>query len=790
MRTARILSLFLSIQFFLYNMGLLGRRLSLLASALSLLIFISLSLPEQRLLARGAHVVPAFGLFLALAVIVRGSHEEVFAFPALLASMLLLPAREDHAEGERRSLLLAVFLFSTIIFSQLHVPVIWYFLHAWGLMFSQFAGRLIAQEYLLGQTAAGVPVFLGFFSYHTVVAIFSRSGGLRYFIKTTFILLILQVAVLVLLTPIAIIIQLKEPGWDLLFLHPECFIFGGLLFSLLVKPPAPAPVSGRSGLRTSLVAGLIAFICSGFLALRPDPGAGGGTILIYDKGYLNWKTPEYGYYGHKSGGMFGYLPQFVEAAGYEVKKSRELTRDELSGADAVILINVLDYFSDGEKEAVREFVRGGGGLLALGDHTGVQGIRGPFNDLLSPFGIEFLFDSSTFLTKGWGEEAVLLPHPVTHGLSSPAEMDIWVGATLDLRLPARPVVVAKYGFSDIGDITAVDHAYLGNRIYDPGEQLGDLLLVAETEYGRGRVLVFGDTSPFQNSALVFSHRFVSRVLSWLVSGGSPGPLRRVILPILLALIAAAVVVRRNALMAGVVSAAVLVGVFSGSAPRRIPRSTVLDIPTAIVDHSHFERFDQLTWFDDCTGGLLYNLMRAGYFPINVHIFSAEQISSSKVVVIIAPVEPFNETESVVLDRFMAKGGWVLYACGNEERDGSWRFLERHGLRLLDVPLTTFTDDIWGSLVNVQEGWGVEVMNPRAEVLAEKYGYPYIVKVNRGAGGMIFIADSYFLLNRNIEGMEEYYEGNIEFLKNIFEGFSDGFPSDSTGSSEDGTGVGI
>ena len=38
MRTARLLFLFLSIQFFLYNMGLLSRRLSLLGSIVSLLV--------------------------------------------------------------------------------------------------------------------------------------------------------------------------------------------------------------------------------------------------------------------------------------------------------------------------------------------------------------------------------------------------------------------------------------------------------------------------------------------------------------------------------------------------------------------------------------------------------------------------------------------------------------------------------------------------------------------------------------------------------------------------------
>jgi hypothetical protein len=47
----------------------------------------------------------------------------------------------------------------------------------------------------------------------------------------------------------------------------------------------------------------------------------------------------------------------------------------------------------------------------------------------------------------------------------------------------------------------VDRSYLGDRRHNPGEKIGDLVLVAEARYGNGRMLVFGDTSPFQNGAL-------------------------------------------------------------------------------------------------------------------------------------------------------------------------------------------------------------------------------------------------------------------------------------------------
>ena len=40
-------------------------------------------------------------------------------------------------------------------------------------------------------------------------------------------------------------------------------------------------------------------------------------------------------------------------------------------------------------------------------------------------------------------------------------------------------------------------SFLGNYHYDEGERLGDVVLVATATHGRGRVVVWGDTSAFQ-----------------------------------------------------------------------------------------------------------------------------------------------------------------------------------------------------------------------------------------------------------------------------------------------------
>src|SRR5262249_52286649 len=161
------------------------------------------------------------------------------------------------------------------------------------------------------------------------------------------------------------------------------------------------------------------------------------------------------------GGLFGLLPYGLQAAGYDVRITKDLGLLEGPNAPAVAtLINIQEFLSASDKQRLLGFVRRGGGLLCLGDHTGVAGIRGPFNDLLAPLGIRFLFDSATFFDEGWSTSLELRNHALNRGVRDPEDYQIWVGASLDLDRFATPVAVAKYGYSDIGDMSNLQMAFL------------------------------------------------------------------------------------------------------------------------------------------------------------------------------------------------------------------------------------------------------------------------------------------------------------------------------------------
>ena len=285
--------------------------------------------------------------------------------------------------------------------------------------------------------------------------------------------------------------------------------------------------------------------------------------------------------------MFGRLPGFLKAQGYDGGRiNRPLTAGALEGSRALVVINLMEPFSAAEKTAIWEFVRQGGSLLVLGDHTGVAGIRMPFNDLLEPVNIEFEFDSATFWAQGWRDALELMPHPINRGVIDAEDIQIWIGASLAIRPPARPVIVGKYGYSDIGDEANVERSYLGDRRHNPGEKIGDLVLVAEAGYGRGRVLAFGDTSPLQNGALVSSWAFAQRVFVWLA--GTP---RYVPAWLSLALAAAGIALMVFALRGPGTSAYACIFVAAGIAVAaaaaahfaKLPPAPNVDLPKAVVD---------------------------------------------------------------------------------------------------------------------------------------------------------------------------------------------------------------
>jgi len=223
-------------------------------------------------------------------------------------------------------------------------------------------------------------------------------------------------------------------------------------------------MTGRPTRRVTVGLALLA-LSALVLSLDPPSHPRRGAILVYDAGHLDWGRPAFGRYGAHSGGSFGLWPDYLAACGYEARIG-PLSEENLEGAGAVVLLNLPHKLSDQERERLTHFVAQGGGLVIWGEHTAVDHIREPVNDLLAHLSvpIRLRFDSAVPVRQGWAEGLSLRPHPAVYGVHDPVDLVIAVGASLEIAPPANPIIVGRFGHSDAGDVIGNKDRYVSRYV--------------------------------------------------------------------------------------------------------------------------------------------------------------------------------------------------------------------------------------------------------------------------------------------------------------------------------------
>jgi hypothetical protein len=173
-----------------------------------------------------------------------------------------------------------------------------------------------------------------------------------------------------------------------------------------------------------------------------------------------------------------------------------MTRQLLDKYDVLIIKTPTMLFSEPEKRAIYEFVRSGGGLFLIGDHTNLFGMSTVLNDLARPLRIQFNFDDTFALASG-GTTAFDRPryfsHPIVRNLS---EFQFETSCTLDVPLSADFVMIG----SGLGR-EWIDYShknFFGNIHLDSNEDYGLFVQAAAIQYGEGRVVAFSDSTVFSN----------------------------------------------------------------------------------------------------------------------------------------------------------------------------------------------------------------------------------------------------------------------------------------------------
>jgi hypothetical protein len=259
----------------------------------------------------------------------------------------------------------------------------------------------------------------------------------------------------------------------------------------LAGTPRLAPAVALSGL-----AGLLAAAAFGL----HDPGRLEPGRVLVDERHSNWEwstirldTESYGVqtvYNYSE--LVRYLGHF-----HDIEANFAPLTDSLLATCAVLMLKTPTRpYDDAEVDAVVRFVEGGGGLWLIGDHTNVFGMGTNLNKIARRFGIRLRYDAvidlATFGRQLY-ERPRLFAHPVVRHVPP-----LLMATSCSLVGPpfGERVMLGRSLLSDELDYSV--NTFFGNFSADPSEPFGAILQSVAVSCGKGRVLVFTDSTIFSN----------------------------------------------------------------------------------------------------------------------------------------------------------------------------------------------------------------------------------------------------------------------------------------------------
>jgi hypothetical protein len=333
------------------------------------------------------------------------------------------------------------------------------------------------------------------------------------------------------------------------FLLATGVLVGRWLAPSAAAPPAPAGLPRAWRLvQWALVP--LALLVAGLIGWEPagTPKAGRVVISTY---HSQWSTCQRPYdrewYGADSGYNYACLKRLFETFYQVAEAPGVLTANDLTGAGTLVIYDPDRQFTKDEIELVREFVRNGGGLFVIGDHTNVFGSASHLNELCEPFGFQFRDDVLFDLDDDF--------HQVIDPPAQPSSF--WHGMTFfKLRGPAsiRPTSLWTRPVYQVGHSKSVRAIYSVNNFYPPPHdhpkmKMGTFCVSASARYGRGRVVAWGDSTVFSNFEIFYpgKYEYLLNTLHWLghQDGALPAVGRRMGLMILLGGVAGFLLWRRE-----------------------------------------------------------------------------------------------------------------------------------------------------------------------------------------------------------------------------------------------------
>ncbi len=201
---------------------------------------------------------------------------------------------------------------------------------------------------------------------------------------------------------------------------------------------------------------------------------------------------------------YGQLSSYNYACIYDYcsrfyKMSRLITPIDdvaLRNCDLLIIKVPTSPYKPEEIEAIRHFVKTGGGLMLIGEHTNVYKTGSYLNSIARTFGFTFRYDCLFGIDSAFTQlyHPPLVPHPIVCHM---VDMDFAVSCSIDPGKSSGRAVIRSTG---LWNLPADYHA---SNFYPQVEERADarygaFIQLWTTRYGKGSIVAFTDSTIFSN----------------------------------------------------------------------------------------------------------------------------------------------------------------------------------------------------------------------------------------------------------------------------------------------------
>jgi hypothetical protein len=259
------------------------------------------------------------------------------------------------------------------------------------------------------------------------------------------------------------------------------------------------PLSSRALVSSALVfVGVFSYL--GFWHFQ-DPGVKKPGRVLIDEGHSNWEWTEKKYdtewFGPQSGYNYYCFKEYISCY-FQVSINHDaITPCVLQNCDVLILKMPTRPFTAEESEAISVFVRRGGGLLLIGDHTNVFGSGTYLNQVAIRFGFRYKYDSTYDLETSslslYGPRKVsFIAHPA---LGCMPFFLFATSCTLEAPLGSEDVMIG-YGLKGLDADYSQRNFF--PKITRTDMNFGLFVQMSGRKNQKGRVLLFTDSTVFSN----------------------------------------------------------------------------------------------------------------------------------------------------------------------------------------------------------------------------------------------------------------------------------------------------